>query len=206
MRDERIGQFLERLAARTPAPGGGASAALHAAQAAALVAMVARYSTGPKYIEHRQLMDQIVGGADDLRETALELMAADARAFSAVAEAYALPKATGPERESRSVAIAAALIEAARPPSDVIDVAANVIALAERLAPVGNRNVITDIAAAADAARAAATTARINVEVNLAGITDDQARRELVATIAGVDELIDRADRVSAEIRVVIER
>jgi formiminotetrahydrofolate cyclodeaminase len=206
MRDERIGQFLERLAARTPAPGGGASAALHAAQAAALVAMVARYSTGPKYIEHRQLMDQIVGGADDLRETALELMAADARAFSAVAEAYALPKATVPERESRSVAIAAALIEAARPPSDVIDVAANVIALAERLAPVGNRNVITDIAAAADAARAAATTARINVEVNLAGITDDQARRELVATIAGVDELIDRADRVSAEIRVVIER
>jgi formiminotetrahydrofolate cyclodeaminase len=168
--------------------------------------MVARYSTGPKYTEHLQLIDHIVRSADDLRETALQLIEDDATAFGAVADAYGLPKATVPERESRSAAIAAALTEAARPPSDVIDVAANVIALAERLVPIGNRNVITDIAAAADAARAAATTARINVEVNLAGITDGQARRELVATIAGVDELTDRADKVSADIRVVIEQ
>ena len=42
MREETIGAFLERLAERVPAPGGGATAALHAAQAAALLAMVAR--------------------------------------------------------------------------------------------------------------------------------------------------------------------
>ncbi|SFK05655.1 Formiminotransferase-cyclodeaminase [Streptosporangium canum] len=34
MRDQTISDFLERLAGRVPAPGGGASAALHAAQAA----------------------------------------------------------------------------------------------------------------------------------------------------------------------------
>ncbi|WP_411142455.1 cyclodeaminase/cyclohydrolase family protein [Streptomyces sp. x-80] len=49
MRDEKISDFLARLADRLPAPGGGASAALHAAQAAALLGMVARYSTGEKY-------------------------------------------------------------------------------------------------------------------------------------------------------------
>ena len=46
MRNETVDSFLRGLAARVPAPGGGATAALHAAQAAALMAMVARYSDG----------------------------------------------------------------------------------------------------------------------------------------------------------------
>ena len=44
--DEKIGDFLARLAARVPVPGGGAAAALHAAEGAALLGMVARYTTG----------------------------------------------------------------------------------------------------------------------------------------------------------------
>jgi len=47
MRDEKISDFLARLADRVPAPGGGAAAALHAAQAAALLGMVARYPIRP---------------------------------------------------------------------------------------------------------------------------------------------------------------
>ena len=37
---------------------------------------------------------------------------------------------------------------------------------------MGNRNVVSDVAAAAEAARAAATTARVNIEINLGGIPD----------------------------------
>ena len=44
--DEKIGDFLDRLGDRVPVPGGGAAAALQAAQGAALLAMVARYTTG----------------------------------------------------------------------------------------------------------------------------------------------------------------
>ena len=51
MRDETITAFLDQLAARVPAPGGGATAALHAAQSAALLAMVARYSDAAKYVD-----------------------------------------------------------------------------------------------------------------------------------------------------------
>jgi formiminotetrahydrofolate cyclodeaminase len=54
VRNQTIGQFLTALAARVPAPGGGATAALHAAQAAGLVAMVTRYSDGPKYADHAE--------------------------------------------------------------------------------------------------------------------------------------------------------
>jgi formiminotetrahydrofolate cyclodeaminase len=94
MRDDTIAAFLDQLAARVPAPGGGATAALHAAQAAALLAMVARYSDGPRY--DAGLMNRIVAEADELREDALALADADATAFGAVAEAYRLPRSGKP--------------------------------------------------------------------------------------------------------------
>ncbi|WP_412544201.1 cyclodeaminase/cyclohydrolase family protein [Longispora sp. K20-0274] len=183
--------FLDQLASRSPAPGGGAAAALHAAQGAALIAMVARFSDGPKYADHAPLIGAVLTEADNLRARAVALIDEDAEAFAAVAAAY---------RGPRDV-LAAALIGAARPPVAVIGVADRLVALAEALAPVGNRNVVTDIAAAAEAARAAATTSRVNVEVNLAGITDPDARRELLAAVAGVDDLVARAERVTSAVR-----
>ncbi|MEV6521959.1 cyclodeaminase/cyclohydrolase family protein [Longispora sp. NPDC051575] len=184
-------EFLDRLASRSPAPGGGAAAALHAAQGAALLAMVARYSDGPKYAGHAPLITAVLTEAEELRGRAVALVAEDAEAFAAVAAAYKGPREV----------LAAALVDAARPPAAVIAVAARLVALAEDLLPVGNRNVVTDVAAAAEAARAAVTTSRVNVEVNLAGITDPDARRDLLATLAGVDELVARADRVTADVR-----
>ena len=52
---------------------------------------------------------------------------------------------------------------------------------------------ISDIAAAAEAARAAATTARVNIEINLGGIADADARDELRETCQLVDELAEQA-------------
>src|ERR1700758_1323564 len=113
MRDETITAFLDQLAARVPAPGGGASAALHAAQAAALLAMVARYSTGEKYAAPQSVVERIIREADVLRGRALTLAEQDAAAFTAVTRAYALPRASEPERAARSAAIAEALVGAA---------------------------------------------------------------------------------------------
>ena len=172
MRNDTIESFLQSLAARVPAPGGGATAALHAAQAAALVAMVARYSDGPRYAAHAEQVVRISSTADALREEALTLAEHDAAAFTAVTDAYRLPKGSADEAAQRSAAIAEAVLGAARPPAAVVGVAGSVLDLAEALLPIGNPNVVSDIAAAAEAARAAATTARVNIEINLARITD----------------------------------
>jgi formiminotetrahydrofolate cyclodeaminase len=204
LREETVEAFLGQLAARVPAPGGGATAALHAAQAAALVAMVARYSNGARY--DADLMARILTEADGVRDEALALAEADAEAFGAVSAAYQLPKETDEQLQARSAAIAAALVGAARPPADVIRAARRLVELAEELQPAGNRNVITDVAAAAEAARAAAVTARVNIEVNLRGIKDNAIRTELTATAAITDEIIARADRVVAAVRDEISR
>src|SRR6204780_4869924 len=115
MRDETISAFLDQLAARVPAPGGGATAALHAAQSAALLAMVARYSDSAKY--DADLMNHVITEADGIRGDALTRAGAAPAAFGGVAGAYALPKDPDEEKRPRSAAIAAALAEAARPPA-----------------------------------------------------------------------------------------
>ncbi|HEY8471644.1 MAG TPA: cyclodeaminase/cyclohydrolase family protein [Natronosporangium sp.] len=193
MRDLPITGFLDQLAARVPAPGGGATAALHAAQAAALLGMVARYSDGPKYTEHAATIDRIRDEADAIREQAVALIEADVEAFGEVAAAYRLPKQTDQQRADRSAALAAATARAAEPPAAVLTAAGRLVELAEQLLPVGNPNVVTDVAAAAEAARAAATTARLNLEVNRASVQDGE-----------VEAVIARADRVTAAVRATI--
>jgi formiminotetrahydrofolate cyclodeaminase len=206
MRTDTVSSYLGQLAARVPAPGGGATAGLHAAQAAALVAMVARYSDAPRYAEHAAAITAVTAAADDLRAQALSLAEDDAAVFGEVARAYALPRATEEETAARSAAIATALVAAARVPAEVVQVADRTLELAERLLPIGNRNVISDVAAAAEAARAAATTARVNVEINLAGIRSEQVRAELAAAITAVDDVVARAEQVTAAVRAELAR
>jgi methenyltetrahydrofolate cyclohydrolase len=204
LRTGTITDFLDALAAKVPAPGGGAAAALHLGQAAALVSMVARYTTGPRYAKHEELVTRICERADAARTRALRFADEDMAAFSAVMESYRLSKDTDAEAAARTAAIAAATKRAAAVPADVADAAAEVLTLAEDLLPVANRNVISDVAAAADAARAAATTARVNVEINIPGILDPLACESLLTRMKGVDDVLERADAVTAQVRKLV--
>ncbi|MGW4366385.1 cyclodeaminase/cyclohydrolase family protein [Nocardia takedensis] len=194
-----IGQYLAELAAKAPAPGGGAVAALHAAQGAALVAMVARYTTRAKDAEHRTVVERIIDAADAARARSLALVDADAAAFTAVGAAYKLPKATDEETAARKAAITVALIEAARVPAAVVDEADEVLSLAAELLPIGNPNVVTDIGAAADAARAAATSSRLNIEINLASLAPEDGDRFAPALVR-VEGIAARAEALYGEV------
>src|ERR1700749_3513331 len=110
MRDETISEFLSQLAARKSAPGGGATAALHAAQAAALIAMVARYSDGAG--DDPAVGGRVPGPGDGPMDAAVGLAEADAAAFGEAAAAYRLPKETPEEKQARSDAIARGLASA----------------------------------------------------------------------------------------------
>ncbi len=138
------------MAARTPAPGGGAVAALTAAAAAALVAMAARFAEAP------------AGPAEALRARLEPLADADAAAYTEVLAAYRLP-AGDPARRGR---IAAALRVATEVPREVATAAREVAELADHLAAHGNRNLVGDARVAALLARAAAEAADELVAIN----------------------------------------
>ena len=123
-----------------------------------------------------------------------------------MAQAYGLPRETEAERQDRSASISSALAGAARPPADVVRTALLLISLAEELLPAGNRNMITDLAAAAEAARAAAVTARLFIEINLKGITDQVLLDEFAATAGVADTVVARAEAIVAEVRAEVSR
>ncbi|GGJ33467.1 cyclodeaminase/cyclohydrolase family protein [Paenarthrobacter histidinolovorans] len=199
---ETINDYLSRLASRQPTPGGGAAAALHAAQGAALVAMVARYTTGAKFEQHAALVARITSAADHLVVEALRLADADEHAFQSVIDAYKLPSDTDELKAAKAAAIQDALIQAAQTPAQLIGVAGEIVDLAGDLLDAANPNVISDVAAAADAARAAATTARVNIDINVVAIKDSAARTRLAGQTDGIeDKVVLAADSLVKRVR-----
>ena len=186
MQDWTIGTYLDRLAARHPTPAGAAVAALNLAQAAALLAMVARFRDVPDALAR----------TEELRAAALELAEADARAVEAVAAAYRLPRSTDAERERRAATIADTLLAAAVPPARAVPLGAELVGLCERLAEVATGALRADVAAAADATAAALRISRTNVEADVAGRRGDPEADRLAAAVAPVDGLVSgRAGR-----------
>lgn len=201
--ESTIGRYLDDLAAKIPAPGGGAVAALHAAQGAALVAMVARYTTRAKDADNRPAIDRIIAAADAARERALALADADATAFTAVGAAYKLPKDTDEQVAARKEAIASALLQAARVPAAVVAEADEVLSLAADLLPIGNPNVVTDIGAAADAARAAAASSQLNIAINVGSLGDHEAE-EFAPALQRIEEIFARADALHTDVLAAV--
>jgi formiminotetrahydrofolate cyclodeaminase len=200
VKDETIGAWLDELASSAPAPGGGAAGALEVAMAAALVEMVCNLTIGkPAYAEHEATMAEVRDRATEIRRTAVGLAQEDADAFTSVIEAYRLPK----EDAARSERIQEALAAAADVPRRTAAAASEVLDLGERIVQGANPNVVSDVAAAAGAARGALGSALVNIDANLASITDPGLRDELEDVSEMIEGDLGRAD---ALVRVVRER
>lgn len=164
-----VPDFLHRLSARTPTPAGGAVAALCTAQAAALVAMVARYCEAPELVER----------AEQLVTRAHQLVADDQRAFGAVAAAWALPRDDGGS-DGRRAAIDEALLGASEPQAEVVEAAIEVLVLIDQLRPAAKGGLRSDLVAAGEVARAGSAIARMNVESNVRTLPDSESRSRLL--------------------------
>lgn len=201
---DRLSEFLDQLAARTPTPGGGSAAGLSAAMGAALLAMVAGYTTGSRFAGVEAEMRGCVEELGELRRRSLRSMEADEEAFAAVSAAYGLPRRDEAERRRRSAAIQAALVGAAGPPKEVAAVCARLAEIAVLLAERGNRNVLSDVGAGASCAAAALDGARLNVAVNAAQIRDPGERAALAGELAAMDRDRTVLQAVTERVRAVV--
>lgn len=201
---ETIAGFLERLASGQATPGGGAAAALQAAQAAALISMSANFTTGPRFAEHAQAARRVAETARDLIPQALALADDDEKAFQRVVAAYGLPKESEAERSARSGALQDALREAVRPPKKLIGLAGTILGLGRELAGFANPDVRSDIAAALEAVRSAAAGARATLAADRAEITDERVAETLRGPAAEAAEIIESCGRLSEELRTQI--
>ncbi|WP_440709985.1 cyclodeaminase/cyclohydrolase family protein [Herbiconiux sp. YIM B11900] len=195
-----VADWAGGLAEPVPNPGGGAAAGVMLSIAAALLSMVAGY-TEPADGERRAELAGLESRAVALREEALRLADADAEASRAFAFAYRLPAGAERDEAIRTASIAAA-VSAAR----LGDRAVEAVPDAEWLAEWGNPALIADVAVAGASLRAAVSSARTNVGVDLVallGLGDDRdtiraAHPELWGTIPAYDQAIERIDRLIA--------
>ena len=195
--DLTLGQFLERLGSSDPTPGGGAAAAVVGALGAALIEMTANLTIGrPRLADVQDEAERIERRASELRRRLEKLGDADAEAFDQVTAAYKLPRADDAQKATRSHAIQSALRVAADVPLESARISAEVIELAEEAAPLLNASVISDVLVGALLAQAALDSAALNVEINLASMTDaatiERYSTELAGARAGVGERVER--------------
>lgn len=159
-----LGEFLERLSAKEPVPGGGAVTAAVGALSAALSQMVLAYSKGRKDLAaHADAHEAAAEQLDRARWMLLELAAEDIQAYEALSAAMKLPK----DDPARSATLSRRAAEAIRPPMAVIATCTELLRLFDSLAPITNRHLRSDLAIAAVLAEAAARASLWNVLVNL---------------------------------------
>ena len=195
-----IEEYLGKLAAKLPAPGGGSASALVGATGAALAAMVANFTVGnEKYADVEEDVRRILEEVEERRAALMDLIQADMDAYSEVSAAYKLPK----DDPSRGAAIQKALRVAAGPPNKIVEHCIGVLRLLPELLEKGNPNLVSDVGVAAGFAHAALKCAWLNVEINLAYMDDADyvaaERERLQAVLQEAEELASKVWQVTVE-------
>ena len=171
--DRPLSEVLDGVAAATPAPGGGSSAAVACALAAGLVQMVAGITLA--YDDADAEMRELHDRAAALRDDAAALGELELRAYAPVLAAMQR-SADDPERPA---ALDAALSRAADSPLAIARVAAAVAELAVEAARRGRPHLRGDAVTGALLAEAAAAAASRLALINLEGRPADQRLGEL---------------------------
>ena len=182
-------EFLKKLSSNAPTPGGGGSAAMAGALAAALTSMVGNLTVGKHdFAEQEAEVKEILQDVEGLRLQLLNLVNADAEVFNNFMACYRMPRGTDLEKFSRAQAIQRAAKQAAEVPLKIAKLSLEVMRYAERIAVIGNQGAITDAACSAILGRAALRSAVYNVIVNLKIIKDDFYTQDMYRKLEAMEQ------------------
>jgi len=178
-KDNSLKKYLDDLAAKLPAPGGGSAAAFSASLGAALISMVVNFTLGkPKYAKYENELKDILNKSEKLRGEFLRLTDLDVIAY-----------------KSKN------LRDALNTPFMVARLCAEGIKLCPPLLKKGNLNLISDVAVAAILLESGFSCAYFNVEINLKALNDKKLaqgiRKELNKKAKLIKKIrIDTEDKV----------
>jgi len=184
---ERLEKYLDDLAGKLPAPGGGSVVALAGALGVGLLSMVSNFTIGKeKYKRSEEEIKKILKRSEDLRKRLTELVDEDIKVYDRASRAYKLPRRTDKERELRSRAIEKACKEALIVPLEVARSCQEGLNLARRLVKIGNVRLVSDVGVSAGLLEAALKGAELNVKINLKAIRDRgfvEEKRKAIASL-----------------------
>jgi len=178
---------MDKLASKSPEPGGGSVAALVGSLGAALVSMVSNLTLGKeKYKDVQPQIDALLKESEELRRELQDLIQKDTEAYGSLSEVYKMPKNTDAEKAARTAKMQEALKKACQVPFEIGMKSLDVAKLAERAADIGNVAAVSDAGVAVLLAQACAQSAALNVKINVNSIKDESYTKETWSRMEGV--------------------
>jgi formiminotetrahydrofolate cyclodeaminase len=198
IKTQSLNQFLDEVASKSPAPGGGSVAALAGALGTALTSMVCHLTIGKKkYVDVQHEIEAVLKRSEELRASFSELVEKDTEAFDSVMRAFSLPKETEEERTRRASAIEEATKKATLVPLKVMEFCMEALSLTKIVAEKGNTNSVSDAGVSALMLHAACKGAALNVRTNLGTLQDKPFIEE---TRAKTMMLLNKVENMTKEV------
>lgn len=196
-----VKQYVDDAASSKPAPGGGSVSALAGALGASMGSMVCNFTVGKeKFKDVEGRAKEILAVCENSRLALLSLMDKDVEEYKKVTAAYSMPKETEEQKAVRKEAIQKALKSALQVPLEAFRECLDVLEQLTDLAHTGNPNLISDVGVSAILCAAGLAGAKLNVDINLSSIKDE----ELVRTVRNeVENGAHLAKTIEAEVLAV---
>lgn len=199
-----VRKFVELVGSRTPAPGGGSTAALVASLGAGLGAMTGWMTYGKRKFEDKDaVMRRLIPPLHRAMQDLLPMIDADTSAFGAYMAALGLPKETPEQAAAREAATQAGLRKAVEVPLSTMRIADAAWQPMLEMARHGNLASRSDLEVGARCLETGIWGAHRNVVTNLAQIHDAAFRK---AASSEAEALAARARASSSEVLALLEK
>lgn len=153
-----VKKYLEDLGAKVPTPGGGSAAALLGALGTSLINMVCNFTIGKeKYKPVEEEVATILENSMLLNQRFQELIDLDVEAFKS-------------KDAQKSLEV----------PLEICRLSIRAGEFLPALMEKGNVNLISDVACAAESLFSAFSCGRINVEINLKNVKENQVKTDII--------------------------
>ncbi|MBU3917437.1 glutamate formimidoyltransferase [bacterium] len=197
--------FIQDVAARSSAPGGGSASAVIAAIGVGLGSMVAKLTYGVKKFESvdrkmREIIPQLHNTVTDL----IPMVDADTDAFNDYVNATRLPKQTKEEQTIRLNCMQEGLKKAIEVPLKTMKIGDSAWEAMTDAAKHGNPATKSDLAVGARALEVGIWGAFQNVMINLPTITDEKYKKDITNT---AERIVTRAkEKLSEILDILVKR
>jgi glutamate formiminotransferase/formiminotetrahydrofolate cyclodeaminase len=195
--------FIEEIASRSSAPGGGSASAALAAVGVGLGSMVAKLTHGVRRFEKVQPhMEKVIPTLHDLTQQLIPMIDADTSAFNEYMEGLRMPRETEEERQARKEKMQAGLKTAINIPLTTMRLGDSAWEALLEVARYGNPASKSDTQVGARSLETGIWGAYQNVLINMVDIEDEKFRD---ITLKEAGTLINRASVKCAEVLGIVE-
>lgn len=193
-KDMKIIDFIEDLASSSPAPGGGAVAALLGGLSVALASMIYNLTIGKKTYKDldddiRVKLDKNLEECRNIYIQMLNYIDKDEEAFLNLMACYKMPKETQEEIVVKNEAMEKATLEAINVPLNLAKLAMKFYDNIYFAVKYGNKNLVSDGKIAAIMLNACIESSMVNVEINLNFLKNQDIKRKIEKEMAQLNSI-----------------